>query len=106
MIETREMENYRLSVEKRAEKYYLPAHREVKIPDPNDARLDKIVNILPPDYHQEDDIDRLKYHYFFVSIDYDREMCEAVLHPLAVSLRQEIMNCNLADLMIRSKRRE
>ena len=85
-------------VEEEAQKYYLPAHRTVR-----DAE-GKTTNILPPDYHQEDDADRLKYHYFFESVNYDREICESVLHPLAVSIRQEIMNCNLATLMIEAQK--
>lgn len=88
--------NYVDSVRKRAEEYYMPSYT-----------IDKSGNKkYPPDYVEENNLDKAKLLWFFRSVGYDEEICEAVLHPKALSIRNEILSTPLSELMITSKMKE
>jgi len=87
--------DYIADVEKRAEEFYLPPYR-----------IANGVKILPTTYKPGNNVDRLKYHYFFLAVSYDKTICEIILAPEANDVRLEILRMNLADLMIRFKDKE
>lgn len=96
----KELAEYRESVKLRAGVYYLPAYRE----QPNgEGGMDKI---LPATYSPENDVERLKYEYFFEIVGYDKRICEQILEPKAMALRLALADYNIIDLMIKYKERE
>ena len=54
------------------------------------------------DYCIENDIDLQKFIYFFRAVKFNPEVVEKVLHPKASSIRADILEARLHDLMIKS----
>lgn len=96
----KELAEYRESVKLRAGVYYLPAYREHLGDNGN------IEKILPATYHPENDVEKLKYEYFFEIVGYDKRICEQILNPKAMSLRLALADYSIIDLMIEYKKRE
>jgi hypothetical protein len=61
---------------------------------------------IPSSYDENSDVDYLKYKYFFLSVSFDKTICELVLNPKSVDIKREILNMNLAELMINAKAKE
>ena len=88
--------DYMASVDKRSEDYYVPPFTF----NPDGSKK------YAPDYKEANNLDKLKFKWFFKAVNYDKEICEAVLHPDAHLIRLHILETPLADLMISSKLKE
>jgi hypothetical protein len=87
---------YEKSVLQRIEEYSLPPF---KIKTNEDGTKEKI---FPDGYKQENNVERLKFIYFAKAANFEPDICESFLNPDAPSIRMEIQQLNLADLMIRA----
>ena len=94
MAEPQTHEQYIKTVHERAEHYYAPPHR-IKTDENGNTR-----KIYPVNYNEADNLEKAKYEWFFKAVKYDLAACEAILNPAAASLRLEVQNTNLIELMI------
>lgn len=52
-------------------------------------------------YSIENDVDYQKFLFFFRCINFNKEICEMILHPTASAIRNEILNYSLTELFIK-----
>lgn len=57
---------------------------------------------LPDDYSDINNVELQKFIYFFRAVNYNEEICELLVNPVANSVRAAILETPLANLMIQS----
>lgn len=94
-METKDVK-YIKSVYERLEQYSTPAYKIKTLQDGT------ITKEFPPNYSEYDNLEKAKYEWFCKAVNFDKDICEAILHPKACSLRLEVQRMNLAQLMVKA----